>query len=217
MDADTLARAMRIPVEHAATWAEPLTKAMAEFAIEGLTRQSMFLAQLAHESNGLTRLVENLNYSAEQLARTWARFSTTGQRGGPPNELARQLARRPEAIANEVYANRMGNGSRESGDGWAYRGRSPIMLTGRNAYRRMGKRLGLELEHTPDLALVPAHGALIACAFWYDAGLNDVADRGDFDAVSDQINLGRNTEAFGDSIGFADRLAKYEHMVQVLA
>ena len=115
MDAETLARAMRIPVEHARTWAEPLTKAMAEFAIVGLTRESMFLAQLAHESNGLTRLTENLNYSAQGLANTWARFSTTGKRRGPPTAQAEELARRPEAIANVVYANRMGNGAPESG------------------------------------------------------------------------------------------------------
>lgn len=215
MDADTLARAMGIPADRAAQWAAPLSAAMQEFAVVGQQRVAMFLATLNHESAGLLRLEENLNYSAQALAKTWPRRFALPD--GAPNELAIDLQRRAMAIANEVYANRMGNGSRDSGDGWTFRGRGPIQLTGRANYRAMGKRLGMELEHSPDRVLEPAIGATVAAAFWYDAGCNDAADQGDFDKVSDLINRGRHTEAVGDSIGWQDRLAKYESALQGLA
>ena len=215
MDADTLARAMGIPSERAATWAVPLSVAMQQFGIVGPQRVAAFLSTLGHESAGLTRLEENLNYSAAGLAKTWPRRFATDS--GEPNELAIDLNRRPMAIANEVYANRMGNGSRDSGDGWTFRGRGPIQLTGRANYRHTGKRLCLDLEHNPDKVLEPATGALVAGRFWYDAGCNQAADLGDFDKVSDLVNRGRHTEAVGDSIGWTDRLAKYDAALQVLA
>jgi putative chitinase len=203
-------RAAGVRADLCATWDEPLRAAMTEFLILGSLRESMFLATLIHESARFTALEENLNYSAAGLANTWARFSLTGQRGGPPNALAHELARNPQAIANAVYANRMGNGARESGDGWAFRGSGPGQLTGRNNFRAIGKRLGIDLENEPDqVRNAPTVGALAAACHWYDAGLNDLADRGDFDKVSDVWNLGRPTERIGDSIGWADRLAAY--------
>jgi putative chitinase len=204
-----------VAADRAAVWAAPLKAAMDEFLIKGPMRESMFLATLMHESAGFRVLEENLNYSAQGLANTWARFSTTGQRGGPPNGLAQALARNPQAIANEVYALRNGNGSRESGDGWLYRGSGPGQLTFRGNFRRVGKRLGLDLELNPDqVRQVPTVGALTAACHWYDAGLNDLADRGDFDKVSDVWNLGRRTERVGDSIGWPDRLAKWQTIVE---
>lgn len=208
MTPEKLAAAMAIPFERAELWAEPLTAAMDEFMITGAAREAAFLATINHESNGLVSLVENLNYSARGLSATWARFSETGKRSNSPNELAFKLARKPVEIANTVYALRMGNGSYESGDGWEFRGRGPIQLTGRDNYRRAGKRLGIEIEHDPDIVLTPSVGALVAALHWYDAGCNDAADMGDFDRVSDLINIGRPTERFGDAIGFPDRLAK---------
>lgn len=203
-------RAAGVRADLCASWDEPLRAAMTEFLILGALRESMFLATLIHESGKFTQLAENLNYSAAGLANTWARFSLTGQRCGPPNALAHQLARNPQAIANAVYANRMGNGPAESGDGWAFRGSGPGQETGRDNFRRAGKRLGLDLEAFPDQVRdVPTVGALVAACHWYDAGLNDLADRGDFDKVSDVWNTGRPTERIGDSIGWADRLAVF--------
>lgn len=203
-------RAAGVRADLCAVWDGPLSAAMTEFLILGRLRESMFLATLVHESGKFTQMEENLNYSAQGLANTWPRFSLTGKRCGPPNALAHELARNPQAIANEVYANRMGNGARESGDGWSYRGSGPGQLTGRDNFRRMGKRLGLDLEAFPDeVRDVPTVGALVAACHWYDAGLNDLADRGDFDKVSDVWNIGRPTERIGDSIGWADRLAVF--------
>jgi putative chitinase len=208
--------ALGVAPDRAQVWAQPLASAMGEFLIVG-KRAQMFLATLLHESGNLTRTVENMNYSAQGLANTWARFSLTGKRGGPPNDLAWELARRPEAIANEVYANRGGNGSRDSGDGWLYRGSGPGQLTFRNNFRAVGKRLGLDLEINPEqVRQVPTVGALCAACHWYDAGLNDLADRGDFDKVSDVWNMGRETDRVGDSIGWQDRLAKLGIAAQVI-
>jgi putative chitinase len=210
--------AIGVRSDRAEIWAPALSSAMAEFLIVGPMRESMFLATLVHECAYFSQLEENLNYSAQGLADTWARFSTTGKRGGPPTDEAWALARRPQAIANEVYANRGGNGSRDSGDGWTYRGSGPGGLTFRNNFRAVGKRLGLDLELNPDqVRQVPTIGALAAACHWYDAGLNDLADRGDFDKVSDVWNIGRPTERIGDSIGWKDRLAKFEQASQVFA
>jgi putative chitinase len=117
-----------------AEWLDPLNAAMAEFGITTEARIEMFLAQCFHETNGLSVLSENLNYSAQGLANTWDRFSMNGKRGGSPNTLAKTLQRRPQAIANNVYANRLGNGSDASGDGFNYRGRGLIQTTGKANY-----------------------------------------------------------------------------------
>ena len=111
-------------------------------------RVAAWLATLAHESARFTRLVENLNYSAEGLAATWpARYADmTGQ----PNATAQRIARKPEDIANLTYAGRLGNGSAGSGDGWRYRGRGLIQITGRANYARSGAELGLDLINKPE-------------------------------------------------------------------
>ena len=146
-------------------------------------RWQFFLAQLGHESGGLSMLEENLNYSAEGLVKTWPkRFA--------PTENASSYARKPERIANIVYANRMGNGSPESGDGWRFRGRGYIQLTGRDAYRQVGAITGLDLEAQPELALDPGHAFHVVCGFWNWKKLNEVCDTGDYLSVTKVINGG---------------------------
>ncbi len=141
-----------------------------------------FLAQIGHESAGLSRLEENLNYSAQRLCEIWpSRFT---------QESAAAYARQPERIANRVYAGRMGNRNEASGDGWRYRGRSPIQLTGRDNYRRMGELTGLPLLDMPALAIEVEEGALIAATWWQANGLNTLADAGDILSVSRRVNLG---------------------------
>lgn len=211
MTADQLAAACGIPLARAEAWAPVLVPAMAEFGIWGTLREAAFLATCNHESAGFTRMRENTRYTALQLANTWPRrFSTTGQKGGLPNAQAVELAMREQLIANTVYANRMGNGAPESGDGWTFRGGACIQITGRDAYRRAGKALGMELEHRPELVEEPRVAALVSAWVFYEWGCLDPADHGDFDKVSDLINRGRHTAAIGDSIGWTDRLAKYE-------
>jgi len=155
-------------------------------------RLQFFLAQIGHESGGLTITVENLNYSAARICQVWpSRFRTI--------EAARPFAHNPEALANLVYCDRMGNGPRKSGDGWAYRGRGYIQITGRDGYRSVGKIAGLSLEDKPDQAATPENALAVACAFWEWKRLNALCDTGDFVAVTRRIN--------GGITGINDRLA----------
>lgn len=177
------------------------------FSLTTPTRQSAFLAQTAHESAGFTRLTENLNYSATGLATTWpGRFRGAD---GQPNALARALHRRPEAIANVVYANRMGNGPEAYGDGWRYRGRGLLQITGRAQYQRCGAALGLPLVEQPDLLAQPEPAVLSAAWFWQVNGLNELADAGDFETITRRINGGLN--------GLAERRALWAKFREALA
>jgi putative chitinase len=153
-----------------------------------------FLSQIAHESMGMTRLVENLNYSAEGLMRTWpSRFKTLA--------FAQQYHRQPEKIANLVYANRMGNGDEASGDGWRYRGRGLKQLTGKTNYAAFAEAIGEDYVAEPDLLLEPVNAALSAGWFWATNGLNHLADEGDIEKMTRRIN--------GGLIGLEDRRKRY--------
>ena len=203
MNADKLSAAAGIPLDTAQLWAEPLTAAMAQFDINTPKRQAQFLAQVGHESGGFKRLVENLNYDAAGLARVWpGRFSS----GTGPNELAREIARDPEKIANAAYGLRMGNNAQ--GDGWMYRGRGLIQLTGKANYQSAATALGYDLVTSPDLVAKPQIAALTAAWFWQKNGLNQLADSGDTRAVTRRIN--------GGTTGLDDRLARYARAAKVL-
>lgn len=166
--------------------------------IDSIARIAAFLAQVGHESGGLTRFSENLNYSFEGLRATWpSRF--VGESGAT---LARSIARQPEKIANTVYANRMGNGDTASGDGWRYRGRGLIQLTGRANYRLHG------LEDSPDTAAEPDTAARIAVTYWRDNGLNELADANRFEDITRRIN--------GGLLGQTERVALRDRVIEVL-
>ena len=154
---------------------------------KNVRRAACFLATCAVESK-FTKLVENMNYSAKRLSEVWPkRFKGED---GKPNNLALKIANNPEAIANVVYANRMGNGPAETGDGWRYRGRGFIPLTGKYNYRLYGEYLGLDLEGNPDLAEREDIAAEIAAEFWYRSNLNDAADVLDLVAIRRKVNGG---------------------------
>ena len=162
-----------------------LLGAFEEVEINTPKRVACFLAQIAVESVELTAWVENLNYSAQGLMKTWPkRFPTI--------EIANQFARQPEKIANSVYANRMGNGDPTSGDGWRYRGRGPMQLTGKDRYEQFGKIMGIDLIGNPDLLLDKKAGILSATLYWKDRGLNAWVDKDDFKKVTFLINGGYN-------------------------
>jgi predicted chitinase len=112
----------------ASLWLPAFEAAFDEFGVSNPAYACAILAHVGVESASLTVFAENLNYSAQGLSNTWARYSSTGTRGGPPNALALKLARNPQAIANNVYANRLGNGDEASGDGWNHRGMGPIPI-----------------------------------------------------------------------------------------
>lgn len=155
-----------------------------------VTRFQYFLAQLGHESNGLTQREENLSYSAQRLTEVWpSRFATL--------TAAKPYERNPEKLANFVYGGRMGNTN--PGDGYRYRGRGYIQLTGRDAYRDVGAIAKLDLENKPELAAEPENAIAIACAFWTWKNINPACDASDFTLVTKKINGGTN--------GLDDRLA----------
>lgn len=183
-----------------------LNRAMARWKIDSPVRQAAFIAQVGHESGQLRRLVENLNYSAEALVRTWpSRF--TAQNAGV-------YTRQPEKIANRVYGGRMGNGPEASGDGWRYRGRGLIQLTGRDNYRAAGQVLGLPLLEKPELLEQPEHAAQSAAWWWATHGLNELADAGRFSDIGSIINTGKPGRV---PHGAAERKALYDLAVRVLA
>lgn len=151
-------------------WASPLDAAMGWAQISTPRRIACFLGTIKVETGGLSRLSENLNYSAARLPAVWpSRFHPLGAPDGRRlNPL--DYARNPERLANAVYANRMGNGPVESGDGWRFRGRGAPQLTGRDAYVRAGLALRMDLVADPDKVLRPRPGAMVAAWFWSSAG-----------------------------------------------
>lgn len=136
---------------------------------KSVARMADMLAQTANETGGYRVFVENLNYSAAALVKTWpSRFTAAS---------AAQYARKPELIAGKVYGDRMGNTG--PADGWAFRGRGMLQLTGRANYEATDKRLGIGLDTDPDLAAVPALSLLIACDFYRQNKAFEALDAGD--------------------------------------
>lgn len=183
-----------------------LNRAMARFKIDSRVRQAAFLSQVGHESGQLRRLVENLNYSAEALVRTWPNRFTA--------QTAAAYARQPEKIANRVYGGRMGNGPEASGDGWRFRGRGLIQLTGRSNYHAAAGGLGLPLEAQPELLEQPEQAAQSAAWWWSTHGLNEMADAGRIQDIGSMINTGQPGRVPN---GAVDRKALYDLALKVLA
>ena len=188
------------------------------FGIDTPLRMAAFLAQVGHESGGLTLLEENLNYSAEGLANTFPkRYAKKLQNGlyaknsvgrCLPTDLAIKIARKPVLIASNTYADRMGNGSVESQEGWKYRGRGLIALTGKSNYAELTLNTGIDFVSNPDLLKEPAYALISACFFWKSNNLNRFADKKDILSLSKAIN--------GGIIGLEHRKALYEKACKTL-
>lgn len=195
----------------AGAWHAPMLLAMARFAIDTPVRRAAFLAQVGHESAGLARVEEDLRYGAQRILEVWpARFP-----GGVAEAM--RYAYQPEMLANRVYGPRsdLGNHGEASGDGWRYRGRGPLQITGRDNYTRCGAALDRPIMEYPDLVSQdPRIGAMVAGWVWQDRGCNESA--ADIDEVSDRINRGRPTPRYGDANGFADRVARFERAMQTM-
>lgn len=184
-----------------ARYCEALHQAMHECGIDTAARACAFLAQVGHESAQLNRIEENLNYSAQALRKVFPKYFRTPQE-------ASSYAHHPERIANRVYANRMGNGGEESDDGWKFRGRGLIQITGRDNYVSMSALMGKDLTVWPDALLMPLDACRSAALWWKANGLNALADklsgaeeRKTFEAITKRVNGGLN--------GFDDRWAIY--------
>lgn len=183
-------------------WYSAMSLLFPKYEITTPPRIAGFVAQCGHESQNFKTLEENLNYSAEGLNRTFPKYFIRAGRD------AQAFHRQPEKIANIVYANRMGNGDTASGDGWKFRGRGVIQLTGKDNYSRFAKYVGKSLDETIEY-LKTKQGALeSACWFWKTNGLNQIADSGDIVAMTKRIN--------GGTIGLEDRQKHYRHALAVL-
>lgn len=177
-----------------------LQSVITRFEINTPRRLAHFLSQCGHESGGFKRTVENLNYSAEGLLRTFPRHFTT--------ELAAQYARQPERIANRVYRSRMSNGDEASGDGWRFRGRGYIQLTGRANYTAFNRFVTDDVVANPDL-VATRHPLLSAGWFWHTNKLNALADVGTVEQVTRRVN--------GGTHGLDDRTARFNRILPLLA
>ena len=176
-------------------WVDAINTVLPEHDIDSGPRLWMFLAQCGHESAGFTVFQENLNYSRDALLRVFPKYFTP--------EMASRYARNPVAIANRVYANRMGNGDEASGDGWRYRGKGPIQITGKNnttAFLDMYFD-GYDPDVAPDELLRPEVGIAAACWFWNSRNLNKWSDEEDIVKVTKLIN--------GGTHGLDDRRNRY--------
>lgn len=157
-------------------------------------RWAMFLAQVAHECQMFKRLSENLNYSAQGLANTWpGRYASDPKaKVKTPNAMAQHIAHNPEMIANYTYANRLGNGPAESGDGWKFRGRGCIMTTFRNNYQALDSEFNMngKILANPDMLLTPYWALMSAGFFWKANNLNTLADNQNLISARKRINGG---------------------------
>lgn len=193
-----------------------------QYQINTPRRVAAFLSQVGHESAGFTVLLENLNYSADGLAMTWGtRFAQKDSAGKyimvkdgsrlrrMPNADAQGLHRKPDAIANRVYSDRLGNGSEVSGEGWLYRGRGLIQVTGKNNYRACSLALFADerLLTTPQLLEEWQWAVASAGWYWDMRRVNRLADGDDFEAVTKAINGGLN--------GHAGRVAVYQQALSL--
>jgi putative chitinase len=154
-------------------------------------QQAAFLGQAGHECGNFKILEEGLSYAADRLMKIWPkRF--------PTMEIANKYARNPKALANYVYANRMGNRDEASGDGYRFRGSGWLQLTGHDNFYHAGKACGFDYVMNPDLVRTPEHAALTAGWFWATHNCNKLAEAGDWTGLTKKIN--------GGTIGLEDRV-----------
>ncbi|WP_404713374.1 glycoside hydrolase family 19 protein [Sphingomonas sp. MMS24-J13] len=162
--------------------AKCLTEHAGAYGMTTPGRLAEFLAQIANETGGFVRWDENLNYSVTGMVKTWPTHFTQTK--------ALECYGHPDLIAECAYGGRMGNGPEGSGDGWKYRGRGALQLTGKAAYTKFGQILGLNLVADPDLAADPFDSTLIALEYFKELKVNDAVDQGDFTKARQLTNGG---------------------------
>ena len=183
-------------------WVTALNDTFSQFGILTPNQQAAFIGQCGHECGHFRILEENLNYRAATLMKLWPkRFPTL--------EIANQYAGNPKKIANMVYANRMGNRDEASGDGYRFRGRGCIQLTGHSNYYHAGKALGVDFVMEPDLVATPKYAAMTAGWFWSTHGCNEIAESADWVKLTKKIN--------GGTIGLDDRVLHTKQALEALS
>ena len=187
--------------KHIEHWYECFEQLLPDYDINTPQRVAAFVAQCAHESGNFVFIEENLNYKAASLRRVFPKYF-------PDDAIAAAYANKPQMIANRVYANRMGNGDEASGDGYKYRGRGLIQLTGKDNYTFFAGSLGITVEEAAEYMGTFEGAAQSACFFWETNNLNQWADRGDILTLTKRIN--------GGTIGLEDRIKHYNHACHIL-
>lgn len=191
--------------EQLAPWLAPIKVACQRFEIDRIRRIAAFLTTIAHECQFKPGREENLNYTAVRMSEVWPkRFAVNGIKGHP-NALALSLDRKPEAFANTVYANRMGNGPPESGDGWRFRGTGPGQLTGRDNFEAFAEVMGMTLEDAETFIRTLDGGIMSIAWFWEENDINRLADTPGIDDETRRYN--------GGLIGLEDRKARFNRTI----
>jgi putative chitinase len=188
--------------QYVSYWYTALQQLLPQYEINTADRIAAFLAQCAHESGGFVFIKENLNYRWQSLRKTFPKYF-------PTDALAQQYEKKPEKIANRVYANRMGNGPEESGDGYKFCGRGLIQVTGRENYSWFAASLQISPEEASEYMETFEGAAQSACWFWESNNLNQWADKQDILTLTKRIN--------GGTIGLEDRKKHYEHCLHILS
>ena len=181
-----------------------LPDTIAKFELNTSLRLSHFLSQCGHESAAFKLTVENLNYSTKGLMGTFPKYF-------PTEAMAKDYERKPEKIANRVYANRMGNGNEESGDGWKYRGRGYVQCTGKINYTAFDKVVEDDILINPDL-VATKYPLLSAAWFFHSNSLHKLADEGATEAVVTKVTKRVN----GGVLGLPDRLKHFNEYYKLL-
>jgi putative chitinase len=183
-------------------WVSALNDTFAKFNIVSVRQQAAFIGQCAHECGNFRTLEENLNYKAVTLMKLWPkRF--------PTQEIANSYEKNPKKIANMVYSSRMGNRDEASGDGYRFRGRGCIQLTGHSNYFHASKACGVDFVMEPDLVATPQYAAMTAGWFWSTHNCNALAEAQDWIGLTKKIN--------GGTIGLDDRIKRTDQAVAVLS
>lgn len=183
-------------------WAEAAIEVLPKYEINTPNRVAGFFAQCGHESAGFKVLEENLHYRAETLDKVFPKYFKNAGRD------ANAYAKQPEKIANVVYASRMGNGDTASGDGYRFRGRGVIQLTGRDNYTAFGKSIGMTAEQVIDYVTTKKGALESACWYWNSRNINAVCDADDIVKMTKLIN--------GGTIGLDDRTKHYREALAIL-
>jgi putative chitinase len=186
---------------YAEHWVEALNKCFDDYEINTPLRQAAFMGECCVESAKFTAIQENLNYRAASLYAQWKSHF-------PTMEIAQQYEHQPEKIANRAYCNRMGNGDESSGDGWRFRGKGLIQLTGRDNYQGFADSVGMSIDDAATYLETFEGCVQSACYFWESHNLNTLADQGAIDKISHIIN--------GGTLGQEERRHFYEVALHVL-
>ena len=196
MDAD---QCKRLGIDE--KWVDSLNETFQKFNIVTVRQQGAFIGQVSHECGNFKILEENLNYRAATLMKLWPkRF--------PTQEIANSYEKNPKKIANMVYSSRMGNRDEASGDGFRFRGRGCIQLTGHSNYYHAGQACGIDFVMNPDLVATPKYAAITAGWFWSTHNCNALAEGQDWIGLTKKIN--------GGTIGLKERIEHTERAIQVI-